>query len=64
MGVPLPDDLDGQAIGQVFQEEFLKANPLKVRKAKEYEAVERGEIYSDEDKSKLVDSLRGLGYIE
>ena len=47
-----------------LREEFLKANPLKVRKAKEYEAVERGEIYSDEDKSKLVDSLRGLGYIE
>jgi predicted AlkP superfamily phosphohydrolase/phosphomutase len=64
MGVPLPDDLDGSPIQSAFKEAFLQAHPLEVEKTGDYDAVERADVYTDEEKSKLVDSLRGLGYIE
>jgi len=64
LGVPLPNDLDGKVIDNIFKEEFLKKNPVKVEKTGRYEGLNRDEIYSEDDESKLIDHLRGLGYIE
>jgi predicted AlkP superfamily phosphohydrolase/phosphomutase len=64
MGVPFPDDLDGKPVVGAFKKQFLQAHRVKVETTKDYDAVERVDIYSEEEKSKLVDSLRGLGYIE
>ncbi len=64
VGVPLPDDLDGKPVVGAFKEQFLQAHRVEVETTKDYDATERADIYSEEEKSKLVDSLRGLGYIE
>jgi predicted AlkP superfamily phosphohydrolase/phosphomutase len=64
VGVPLPDDLDGKPVEGAFKEQFLQAHRVEVETTKDYDATERADIYSEEEKSKLVDSLRGLGYIE
>lgn len=64
MGLPIPDDIDGKVPEKAFKQEFIKANPIRFEKVKGQEEEKGGDIYSDEDKSKLIDSLKGLGYIE
>jgi predicted AlkP superfamily phosphohydrolase/phosphomutase len=63
MGLPIPDDIDGKVIEAAFKQEFIKSNPIQFEKVKGHEGEKGGDIYSDEDKSKLLDSLKGLGYI-
>lgn len=63
MGLPIPDDIDGKVTEGAFKKEFLKANPVTFEKVRKYREEKDKDIYSDEDKSKLIDSLKGLGYI-
>jgi predicted AlkP superfamily phosphohydrolase/phosphomutase len=64
MGLPIPDDIDGKVVEGAFKPEFVEANPLTFEKVKKYDEEKGRDVYSDEDKSKLIDSLKGLGYIE
>ncbi len=63
MGIPIPDDVDGKIAEGAFKPEFIKANPVRFERVKGYKEEKGEDIYSDEDKSKLLDSLKGLGYI-
>jgi len=64
MGLPIPDDVDGKVIEAAFEPEFLAANPIRVAKSAGGGKRGQGDIYSEDDESKLIDSLRGLGYID
>jgi hypothetical protein len=64
MGLPIPDDLDGTVATDVFREEFRKENPPRYAKAFESPSDTPGADYTDADNAKLIDSLKGLGYIE
>jgi predicted AlkP superfamily phosphohydrolase/phosphomutase len=63
MGLSIPVDVDGKVIEGAFKQEFIKANPIRFEKVKGYKEEKGGDIYSEDDKSKLLDSLKGLGYI-
>jgi predicted AlkP superfamily phosphohydrolase/phosphomutase len=63
MGLPIPVDVDGKVIEGAFKQEFIKANPIRFEKVKGYKEEKGGDIYSEDEKSKLLDSLKGLGYI-
>jgi len=66
MGLPVPSDVDGRVITKSFLEEIVATNPVR------YEDVnntgkamkDTQDEYTQEDTDKLVDNLRGLGYIE
>jgi predicted AlkP superfamily phosphohydrolase/phosphomutase len=69
MGLPIPDDMDGQVLVEAIDPEFLAANPIR------FEAVDDGESYGDdadgapvsftEDESELIAKrLQALGYIK
>lgn len=63
MGLPIPDDLDGRVVTGAFRPEFVEANPVRFEKMQRYKQDEEEGIYTDEDTSKLIDSLKGLGYM-
>jgi hypothetical protein len=64
-GLPVPADMDGQALSDIFTDEY-KANKT-VRHAGRAAATirENSEApYSEEEEAKVKERLRGLGYIE
>ncbi|MGQ9569928.1 MAG: alkaline phosphatase family protein [Thermodesulfovibrionales bacterium] len=63
MGLPIPNDIDGKVIQGAFRKEFIESNPLRFEKVEGYGEDKGGDIYSEDEKSKLLDSLKGLGYI-
>lgn len=69
MGLPIPDDMDGQVLVEAIDPEFLAANPVR------FEAADNGECYGDSDdampviftenESELIAKrLQALGYIK
>lgn len=62
LGLPVPEDLDGKVLEQVFTEEFLKTSVPWTAKPSERSNIAESE-YSDEDKELLEERLRGLGYL-
>ena len=63
LGVPVPDDMDGKVLTQLFKESFQEANPVRYTKIiSEYMTDDRG-IYSDEEDEKMRKMLRDLGYM-
>ncbi len=63
MGFPVPDDMDGKVLTDIFREDFLEANPVKTESAGKYTGADR-DVYSDEEEDVIKDRLAGLGYIE
>jgi predicted AlkP superfamily phosphohydrolase/phosphomutase len=64
LGLPVPDDVDGRVATAAFEPEFVAANPVKIAASTAAGQGGRRDIYDEDDESKLIDSLRGLGYID
>ena len=65
LGQPIPDDLDGRVPEHWFEETYLRAHPLRFRKALGGERASGTEqIYTPEEKAHLEEALRSLGYLE
>jgi predicted AlkP superfamily phosphohydrolase/phosphomutase len=66
LGEPVPTDIDGRVLTEVYSPAHTAANPPRYETVTEDGEVAgpRDEIYSDQDYAKLTDHLRGLGYIE
>lgn len=63
MGLPIPDDMDGRVLLELFSEEYVESHPLRHQKGEE--GSQGGEYsYSDEDTERVSERLRGLGYME
>jgi predicted AlkP superfamily phosphohydrolase/phosphomutase len=64
LGLPVPKNMDGHIMFEVFEEEFVKENPPAfVDQSKDGDS--EGEVaYCDEDEVTIAERLRGLGYIE
>jgi predicted AlkP superfamily phosphohydrolase/phosphomutase len=66
LGLPIPTDMDGRVVAEAFEPAYLEAYPVK------YDQVEErgvgkpaiGDQYDEDEKEKLVDHLKGLGYID
>jgi predicted AlkP superfamily phosphohydrolase/phosphomutase len=62
MGCPIPADMDGKVLDQVFTEEFKSRVPLlSSTEASSRELEEVG--YSEEAEEEIKERLRGLGYL-
>ena len=64
MGLPVPDDMDGKVLREIFSEELLQRNPVEYVKADLDQEGEEEETYSEEESQKIKERLRSLGYIE
>ncbi len=62
-GQPIPDDMDGKVLTDIFQPQFLEANTIKTIKAEELPEIKRKD-FSDEETEEIADRLRSLGYLE
>jgi len=68
LGLPVPEDMDGRVITELFDPSFLDAHPLERARA-DASAPSRGNEragdYEDEqDEEKVKERLRSLGYLE
>lgn len=64
MGLPIPDDMDGQILTDLFEKEFLGSNiPVTART---FEAADKdlGHREEAEDQGIILERLRGMGYID
>jgi len=62
MGCPIPEDMDGKVLDEVFTEEFKARAPLiSSAEASSRELEEFG--YSEEAEAEIKERLRGLGYL-
>lgn len=63
-GLPIPDDMDGKLVKEVFDDEYLRNNPVRFA-AKESKDEYRGkQDYSEDEADTIRDRLQGLGYLE
>ncbi len=61
MGVPLLEDMDGRVLEEGITAEYLKSHTIKKTTSMEHNSS--GEIFSDEDETRIKESLKGLGYL-
>ncbi|MBI3378235.1 MAG: alkaline phosphatase family protein [Nitrospirae bacterium] len=62
MNSPVPNDIDGKVLTEVFDEDFLKKNPVKFTKGRSDSDKKDG--YSKSDEDNVHENLKALGYIE
>lgn len=63
MGVPVPDNMDGNVLVGMLTEEFVKDNPVKLNLSENSKNAGSGD-YSATDEDKVKEHLMSLGYIE
>jgi len=65
MGLPIPEEMDGNILKEIFEDEFIKKNiPRKGKNAGPSDSNGEGvSSYSEEDKKQIWEKLKGLGYI-
>lgn len=65
MGLPVPSDMDGKVVTSIFEDKFIEANPLKFSDpTPEINEIKEEGFYSANDERKIIDELKGLGYID
>lgn len=63
-GQPIPDDMDGRVLEDIFTEDFLSGNPPRYRSASGEDGTASTVAYSSEEEQDIKERLKGLGYIE
>lgn len=63
MGLPVPDDMDGEVLTAIMEEDFLKERPIRKINPDLFKDKDR-DVYSEEEEDVIKDRLAGLGYIE
>jgi predicted AlkP superfamily phosphohydrolase/phosphomutase len=61
-GLPVPSDMDGRVLTEIFQESFLQQHPLRRGEAATYQAGAMAE-FSEEESEEVRERLRELGYM-
>ena len=66
MGQPIPDDMDGRVLTDLFTEEFLKERAVqsKAAAAAPTDGVDSSAPYSEEEAAQVEERLKSLGYID
>jgi predicted AlkP superfamily phosphohydrolase/phosphomutase len=65
LGVPIPDDMDGKVLTDIFTEEFVSAHTIQYTKAP-YSEMDKDEdtTYSAEEADLMSQKLKDLGYLD
>ncbi len=64
LGVPVPEDMDGKVLVDVFGPEFLASHPVRTGGAAGTSSQDPSSGYTTEETSKIEERLQALGYIE
>lgn len=65
LGVPVPDDMDGQVLTAVFDDNYLRVNPVAFSRGEDKMlTTEERDIYSEKEKREIQRRLKSLGYLE
>ena len=62
MGVPVPDNMDGRVLTELFDPDFLSANPWAVKVAQP-SGGQPEHSFQPEEEAEIEVRLRGLGYL-
>ena len=63
MGQPVPEDMDGRVLEELFEPAFIAANRIQVGGSESLKSGQ-GAQYSDEEAAIVEERLKALGYIE
>ena len=61
-GVPIPEDMDGKVLVDLFRPEFLSKQPVQRSGISAISSRDSG--YTDEERSQVEERLQALGYLE
>jgi predicted AlkP superfamily phosphohydrolase/phosphomutase len=65
LGQPVPRDMDGKVLSDLFEPEYLQSHPIVYDDEKEYlQMPTPGGDYSEEEAAQVEERLKALGYIE
>ena len=66
LGLPIPSEMDGQVLTQLFTEEYLAARPIHYEHETSLQPDPTGvqRNYSADEEAVIRTRLQGLGYIE
>ncbi len=66
LGLPIPSEMDGQVLTQLFTEEYLASRPIRYEHEDSLQAdpAELQRNYSADEEAVIRARLQGLGYIE
>jgi len=66
MGIPVPRDIDGRVLTDIFEKPHLESNPIRYTRAENEDEVIKhlAKFFSKEDEEDVKRRLRSLGYIE
>ncbi len=64
-GVEVPSDMDGRVLEEIFTEEYLAENPVRVSTTAslDYDAPDKSPAMTEEESEEIRARLRGLGYL-
>ncbi len=62
-GAEIPSDMDGRVLEEIFTEEYMAGNPVKISDAAAYAEIERAGAMTDEESDEIRERLRGWGYL-
>lgn len=60
MGLPIPDDIDGRVLKEIFKPQFVKRNKLRFEKSKR---VDKVKLTEEGEQEEIKERLRNLGYL-
>ncbi len=63
LGLAVPESMDGQVLTQIFQPEFVEANPVRYSDVDTSLSGREGQVLSDEHELIVEDRLKDLGYL-
>jgi predicted AlkP superfamily phosphohydrolase/phosphomutase len=64
LGEAIPENMDGRAMEDIFQEAFLRMHPPSYDKGREVVAKSGEKVYSAEEEAAVRERLESLGYLE
>jgi predicted AlkP superfamily phosphohydrolase/phosphomutase len=64
MGQPIPDDMDGRVLTEMFDDSYLREHPVRYETAPATADIDGGATYSDEESEIIRKRLQDLGYLE
>jgi arylsulfatase A-like enzyme len=66
MGVPIPSDMDGRVLSEVFDEDFVESNPIEWEETEtdaESEVPDDLQAFTEQESELIARRLQALGYI-
>jgi predicted AlkP superfamily phosphohydrolase/phosphomutase len=64
MGLPIPSDMDGKVLRDIFSDSFLRENRIEYKEVEPQQKLKKDDVgYSKEEEEEFKKSLKDLGYL-